>query len=181
MMSLKKWAFIAVLGCGLSSSVLAQRSFIGAGVGLLSLNYPGSDVKISGLTTHLTYSRYSSPRRGMCFDVSPLMALKAKYTDFDNKTVTQKLGGISLGYSVFGLIGSDYQSKMEVGLINTLRADILNNYATSNFYMSIGAMVRYKLNSKMKLALDINPLTIGSNIGGMSLGPTTAVRFFYAP
>lgn len=180
MKKLKYTLFLAV--SFLIGNAYAQRNFVGAGFGLLSQNYPGENIKFTGSTVHLMYTHYSSPRRGSQLDVSPLMAVKMTTVDGKDKTLVQKTGGYSFGWSVFGLIATDYQSKLEVGLINTLRFVYYPDIELSDINLQFGLMARYRLNPKMKLGLELAPMNMLTSYGqGISFGPTAGFRFYYAP
>jgi hypothetical protein len=183
-----QFGLVLILGLLFCNDTNAQRSFVGGGITYMNRNESSIDFnseytrKYSAVGTTLTYTRYSSPRRGYAFNVTPFLSGSGTYSDFYNGSGTKgdlKSTGYAVGLSVFGLLGSDYQSKVEWGLINNAGFDIHPGAEFMNASIDFGVMARFRLNSKMKIHTSFSPLKTSFNL--LSFNPVFGVQFLYAP
>lgn len=164
--------------------VNAQRNFIGGGITYMNRNTNGYDYtrKYSAIGATLTYTRYSSVRRGFALNVTPFLTGSGTYKDESlNTSSNLKSTGYGVGLSVFGLLGSDYQSKLEWGLINTAGFDVHPSAEFINVSMDFGLMARYRLNSKMKIHATFSPVSAGFTDEFVAFRPVFGLQFLYAP
>lgn len=183
MKNIYKNIVVLAMLCTISYSSFAQRSFIGASFGFNSYktNFTQDKFAVTSLAPSLHYMRYSSVRRGYSINASPLYLGNIKTTDhITSKTTTDKLSGMGLGVSVFGLIGTDYQSKLEFGLINTLGVNIYKNSFLGAINLDLGLMARYRLNSKMKIQFQTNPITLW-DLSNAVVNMNASLGFYFAP
>jgi hypothetical protein len=183
-----QFVFVFILALLFCNDTHAQRSFIGGGITFMNRNQSYTDFsseysrKYNAVGTTLSYTRYSSPRRGYAFNVTPFLTGTGSYSEIDNGTGTKgdlKSTGYAVGLSVFGLLGSDYQSKVEWGLINNAGFDIHPGAEFINASLDFGVMARFRLNSKMKIHTSFYPLK--SSFSLLSFNPVFGVQFLYAP
>lgn len=188
-MNIKNLLFLTLLLPSLQ--LLGQRTFIGANFGTGSIGgytsngytvnntaYPGT-VKSSLTTLGITFSRYSSVRRGYNLFFNPMNTLTNKFTSDDNSVkATDKLHGMSFGIGFFGLIATDYQSKLEVHMCNRFMLDL---YSEAGFVDDYGFALRYRINRKLKAALDC--YILHNLLDGYSnfVYPQFGVHVLYAP
>lgn len=180
--TLKNILILSAFVC-VGKSAFAQRSFVGASFGFNSykLNFEDESIGVTSMAPSIHFMRYSSVRRGYSVNASPIYLGNVKTTDnATSKSTSEKLSGFGLGVSVFGLIGTDYQSKLEFGLINTLGLALYKNQYLGAINMDLGAMVRYRLNSKMKLQLQTNPITY-RDFSTLNINMNASLGFYFAP
>ncbi len=188
---------VYTLAFGATNNLSAQRTWFGVGFGYKDLYEPVTSYydmqtgkSFTGHSTgRLVYpglylSHYSSPRRGINLSLNPVTSYKYCFTSTDGGDYNmQKASGISMGFGLFGLIASDYQSKIEVHMCNQFSMGFLNGDVSENFYMLdiVGLSARYRISRHMKVSADVYPLSIYSGNYSASLGLNGAVRFLYSP
>lgn len=186
-----KMVSIALLGF-LVTVVNAQRTYFGVGLGYESLGstsaelnknsatYSGSQ-KSSLTSIGLSLTHYTSARRGYTLSVNPVTTFKSSFTSSDGSySSTTKTSGPSFGLGLFGLIATDYLSKLEVHMCNFFTVGPLQNefFFSSDF----GLAVRYRINKKFKVALDLYPLSIyaGEQVTTVT-SKNVGIKLYYAP
>ena len=184
MKNLFKYISIAAITLLFVAQANAQRSFIGGGFTYMNRNVSGYDYtrKYSAMGATLTYTKYSSVRRGFALNVTPFLSGSGTYLDETlNQENELKSTGYGIGLSVFGLLGSDYQSKFEWGLINTAGFDVHPGAEFLNVSMDFGLMARYRLNSKIKIHASFSPVSAAFTDEFVAFRPVFGLQFLYAP
>jgi hypothetical protein len=164
----------------------AQRSWYGLGVGFKDLSATGAYNYTSGnggtqtgtvMLPGIYYSNYSCARRGITYSLNPITSIKAKVSG-DGTTENFSTQGVSVGIGFFGLIASDYLSKLEVHFCNNI---VLGDLPNEFFVMvDIGAALRYRVSKNIKICVDAYPLSYyeGTNV---SMGFSSNFRVLFAP
>lgn len=186
---IKYTALIAL--CASVGAASAQRGFVGAGFAFTTLPTINSTMQIGNteyngtskssiMALGLSYTRYTSVRRGYTLHVNPITTVKETFDPDDKvqKTQTVKNSGVSFGISMFGLIATDYQSKIEVHILNYFQLCTGAAFFTGADFVGVSA--RYRLNSKMKISADLLPFGLYSG-GFGTIGRTLNLRFYFAP